>query len=149
MALNNLRSRGPKVGKLIPIVLNQFPGDPILHCEHLGSTNQAFMADSLRSAGTEAVRSSKTISMEEIAINRIENRKTVAQFSVRKLEGFYYDDADGGRDLSRPVPSTPEGIAEVVDALSDADFDIVLTMVRNLENFRDAPVAKPEDVAKK
>jgi hypothetical protein len=151
MALNNLRRGALKPGKTIPVILNMFPGSPTLHCEHLGNENYGFINDMMRGSGAEGVKVGATSrSPEALGRVRTANREIVAKHSVRRIEGFYYDDADGNPDLSKPVPSTLAAIAEVINALPDDVFDMLLAVVSDSERYRDVPItASADDIAKK
>lgn len=141
MALNNVRKQAIKVGKVVALEMNQLVGNPILYVEHLGETNFGFVNDSFAQAGSKAIRGGGNSSPEGVRRAREANRETVARHSVRKLgDGWFYDDENGNPDAGRPVPSSPTGIAEVVDSLPDEVFDSLLIFVINAENFRDTPI---------
>jgi len=160
MALNNLRRGALKPGKTIPVIMNMFTYrdangtvcHPIIHCEHLGSENYGFINDMMRGAGADGVRVAAHTARTPDQVVRVRgaNREQVAKHSARRLEGFFYDDADGNPDLSKPVPSTSAGLAEVINALPDDVFDMLLSIVTDSENYRDVPIAaSPDDIAKK
>lgn len=153
MGLNNVRKQKLKAGKVVPLVMNQLYGDPVLNVEHLGETNFGYLNDALAQAGAKAARftGQQQRTPEQIQRERDENRATVTKHGVRSLgEGWYHDDKDGNADKSRPVESTPAGIAEVVNALPDEVFDSLFLFCLNGENFRDVAIAMPADeLAKK
>jgi hypothetical protein len=152
--LNNIRRHAVKPGKLVSINLDMISADHKLPVEHLGQANFGFVNDSLRGSGSESIKLAQAakgqLTPEGLVRVREANRETVAKHSVRSHSGFCYDGPDGEPDKANPVPSTPAGIAEVVNALPDDIFDQVLAFVLNPENFRERPIeAKAEDIAKK
>lgn len=153
MALNNIRRHGIKPGKIIKVVLNMISDDHVLHIEHLGSSNFGYVNDAVRGAGSDEIKAivgggAKT--PEQRQRIRDANRETVSKHSVRGHDGFLYDDVNGEPDPAKPVKQDAAGIAEVVNALPDDIFDIVLAIAVNQENFRDVvAAAKPDDLAKK
>lgn len=143
MGFKNIRAQEVVVDKTVPLVVNQLVGlpgvDPTLHVVHLGESNTAFWNDALARAGTSTAttrRGKPTAAM--IRANRADNRKTVAKYAVRGIEGFYHDGADGRPDAARPA--TLADVDELIDSLPDEVFDTVLAFVSNPENFRERPV---------
>jgi hypothetical protein len=159
MALNNIKRHGVKAGATRTLVLNMISADAELEIEHLGQSNFAFINDAMRGAGSDEVKAiigRGEITQSQREKNRLANRETVAKHAVRAVRGFYFDhptlrDADGDPvpDTENPVPSTKEGILQVVHALPDDIFDLVLAFALNQEHFRKQAPSAIEETAKK
>lgn len=133
MAFGKIQSQALPLGKVVPLVLNQLKGDPVLHVAHLGETNVEYWNDALAKANTRATadiarRAASKITPELVRKARQANRETVAKYAVKELENVFHDD---GR------PATKDDVGAVVEALPDEVFDSVLAFVSNAENFRD------------
>lgn len=133
MTFRNLEIQKLAPGKVVPLVLNQLAGEPVLHVEHLGESNTEFWNDAIAKAGTRASAGNtrRAVTAATIREARDSNRKTVAKYAVRGLENIVDDDGNAA------------GIAEipaVVAALPDEVFDSVLAFCSNPENFRERSI---------
>jgi hypothetical protein len=149
MPIGNLQRQRVQPGKVVRRVLDMLVGNPVLLLRHLGSTNAEWMSHLLSAPDEDARALGATATNEaERQRNMLRNRESVARFACAGVEGFYFDGADGGPDYERPVPSTPDGIMEVMLSLSDDVFNVyVLPYVLNQENFRERPQFAPPPTA--
>lgn len=143
MPFRNIEQQALQVGKVVPLVLNQLVGDPVLMVAHLGETNVEFWNDAIARAEAKATagqRSTFRITTSTVKDARRKNREIVAKYAVKGLEGFSHDD---GR------PADLSDIPAIVDALPDEVFDSVLAFCQNPENFRDRQLGDPKVIAGK
>lgn len=130
-------------GRVVPLVLNQLAGDPVLHVVHLGESNAEFWADALAKANTSARVGGKprAVTPAEVRKARDKNREYVAKYAVKALESVFHDD---GR------PAGVDDIPDVIKALPDEVFDSVLVFVSNPDNFRERAIdGDPREIAGK
>ena len=139
-AASNLRP-----GKTVALKLNMLPGQPVIHVEHLGESNQTFWNDQIARANSRdavaAIVASKPgkITKKVIKERRKKDRETLAKHAVRDLEAKHSD----GR------PATRDDIPDFMDAIPDDVVDIIRDFAQDPENFRDRVEADPEDTAEK
>lgn len=165
--LNNIKRHAVREGKLVAVKMNMYPPtrmpdgtlvEPIVWLEHIGHTNQGFMLEQLADAGKKedaiaAIRArvnNARRTLADIEKTFDDDRELLLRHSVRRIDGWFYDGDDGGPDPLSPVPSTPEGIRNVVDAWDTSAINLALRIAINAENYREAAVPMPAaDVAKK
>lgn len=139
MGFSNISKQRVLGDRVVPLVLNQLVGDPVLHVRYLGESNAPFWSDVIARANTSAAlgQKRKDLSFELIAENRGRNREVVAKYAVAKLEGFMHDPAPDADGVMRAKPATEADIPAVVASLPDDVFDSVLQFVSNPDHFRD------------
>jgi hypothetical protein len=157
MGFGSVTNQALRQGATVELVLNQLVilgESPVLVVEHLGESNRAFWNAALAEARatTKAGQAGRVAKLTDaqVAKARMENRETVAKYSVRATHGFFHDrvDAPGIPDSKRPAG--PEDIRDVVMSLPDEVFDSVMAFVVNPENFRERAIADdPKAIAGK
>ncbi len=142
MAFGRIKAASLKAGKTVPLKLNQLPGDPIVHIEHLGETNASWWNDSVAQAGAKdaAPDAKAKVTLKTLAAARAKNRAVIAKHAIRKLEAIH----DDGRK------ATDADIPEFVDALPDHVFDIVKNFALDHNNFMERAIdGDPDELAEK
>lgn len=146
-------------GKIIPVVLNQLPGAPVVGLEHIGDGNATFVADQIAKAGTDealhpgailasaaAVRARRADTRGKADDER-EQREQIARFrelvlrhGVRQLVDVKH--SDGAKATDADIP-------EFVTSLPD-DVVVDLALICfNKEHWRERPEADVATVAGK
>ncbi len=129
MAFGKIEAASLKPGKTVALKLNQLPGSPVVHVEHLGETNASWWNDNVTKADPKAAAPDRAgkATLKSIAAARAANRIIVAKHAVRRLEATH----DDGRK------ATDEDIPEFVESLPDHVFDIVKNFALDANNFMD------------
>lgn len=133
-------------GKTIEVKLDQLPRAPIVHLEHLGETNKAYLDDQIAQANAkfawEAGSKKKQISKKKLAERRQKCADILVKHSVRKLETTH---SNGAEATLADVPLWMETIIKFTPELVDLMWDLA----NNAENYRDAPASDPKELAEK
>lgn len=130
-----------KSGKLIPFTFYNLPGEPRVLIEHLGATNPTFAADQIAKANVEETKSKrkKKVTEASLAEQRVQNRKTVGDHVIRKLDDVKHSDG---------TQATDADLAAFVASIPDDCITDVLIMAVDKENFREVE-GDVEQIAKK
>lgn len=123
MPFDQIKNAALRPGKLVPLVLNMLPGEPVVHLEHLGDENASYFDDAIAKANAKAQAGKKggRASRRQLAENRDKNRETLAKHSVRHLEARHSDGrAATDADIPEFMASVPP---DVVDTMIVFAFD--------------------------
>jgi hypothetical protein len=141
MAFDNIRSAGLIAGRVVKLQFNNLPGQPVVHVEHLGETNAAWLNDEIARANSTSalVTSSRSaLSKQKIGEARLKRRTVFAKHAARKLEAKHSNGAD----------ATDDDIPEFIAALPDEVFDAAWTFACDAENFRERVIDIGEESVK-
>lgn len=144
MSFKRYTDTAPKSGATIRHVLRSLPaapgrGQPAVQLEHLGKTNQSYMAAIVAEAGTKKVQDNR-LTLKVMEEDDRKKREIVAAHAVRHLEDVVHDDGTDATDAE---------IASFVASLPQCDVDEMFFAASNVANYRPDPSALVKDTAGK
>ena len=128
-------------GKLIEVTLEMLPGKPKIWLEHLGDTNETWVAAQITEANSKnhkLGRRSGKVTKKALAEVERKIRDDLAAHAVRKLEAVHKDG----------TPATTEDIPRWCDAIPIDIAHRLHDVARNPDVFRD-PVDDADAIAGK
>lgn len=146
MAFGKIAAATLVAGKTVALKLDMLPGQPVVHVEHLGETNEDYWNDQIARANTQDSVSvgrragGGKITRKTVHKRREKDRETLTKYAVRHLEAKH----DDGRD------ATDADIPEFMQSIPPDVVDTIRDFVLNEENFREGiPESDPQELAGK